>query len=110
LTPGHREVWQGIRHAAEKLLANSKSWKSSKGKWFAVAERYIREEEAHSSPAQADIVDCVECSGKKAAIAKCRELIRKHANQFDERVTVDVQMYPEIVWLALPFGKDVEPE
>jgi hypothetical protein len=94
-TPGYREVWQGIRHAAEKLLAISKARKSSKGKWFAVAERFIQGE-GHSSAAQADIVDCVECNGKKAAIAKCRELIKKHADEFDERVTVEVQMYPEI--------------
>ena len=110
MTPGHREVWQGIRRAAEKLLAISKAQKSSKGKWFAVAERYIRDDESRSSAAQADVVECVECRGKKAAVAKCRELIKRYADQFDARVTVEVQMYPEIEWLALPFGKDLEPE
>ena len=108
-TPGYREVWQGIRHAAENLLAISKARKSSKGKWFAVAERYIWEEVDHSSATRAEFVECVECKGKKAATAKCRELIKKYADQFDERVTVELQIYPEIEWLALTFSQDHEP-
>ncbi len=106
--PGHREVWQGLRRAADKILAISKARKSSKGKWFAVAERFIQYE-VQPPTARSDIIESVECSGKKAAIARCRELIKNHADEFDELVTVEVQMYPEIEWLALPSSQDHEP-
>ncbi len=107
--PGYREVWQGIRRAAEKRLAISAAWKLSKGKWFAVAERMTLER-ARSSFAQDVIIESVECGGKKAAVAKCRELIKKYANEFDERVSVEVQMYPEIEWLASPSNRGLDSE
>ncbi len=106
---GALEIWEGIRAAAEKILAVHKARRSNKGKWFAVVERAIWRPGA-STTGRVDVLDHARCNGRKAAITKCREFLRKYADQFDENSSIDVQMYPEIEWLALPYSKDLEPE
>lgn len=90
-------IWEGVARAAERELERRRAWKARKGRWYAVVERTVWEGHDRSR-GRSDVMEWVEAAGKDAAVEAGRELLRKHADQFDENTTVDVEIYPEIDW------------
>lgn len=91
------ELWKGIIAAAEKRLEIRRIRRAGKGKWFAAVEKMVSEPEP-SHMAECITLEYQECDGKEAAIAAARELLAKHAHEFDELVEVEARVYPEIEW------------
>ena len=89
-------IWLGLAAAAEKRLDVLKARRSTKGKWYAVAEFTVWE--TGNRAGRHDILEEVECNGRKAAVTAARELLKKHAHYFDERTTIEANIYPEIEW------------
>ena len=90
------EIWRGIVGAARLQLETRRRWRTGKGKWRAIIERIDADEDMVTSGGVATTLGSVEVEGKKAAVAKTQEFLRRHADQFTERSTLEAYIEPVI--------------
>jgi predicted RNase H-like HicB family nuclease len=89
--------WKGVIGTAEKELEVRAARKSSKGKWFAAVEAFIAEPGARGL-ARSSTIEFRECDGRVKAVAAAREMLAKHAVNFDVGISIEARLYPEIEW------------
>jgi hypothetical protein len=89
------KIYAGILDGIEFEIARHRAWNRNKGTWYAVCQ--IVDEEADDRW-RCDEVEEIKCASKREAEAACRKLLKKYADHFSERSTVDVEMRPQIEW------------
>ncbi|MBT4689829.1 MAG: hypothetical protein HOK21_15155 [Rhodospirillaceae bacterium] len=88
-------VWEGIRIAAEKTLAIKQDQGRKSGKWIAVVRAFVVHPDYDSrNVRRLDDLETMECNGRDAAVATCREYLRKYADHFDYGTEIEATVYP----------------
>lgn len=92
--PSEAPIWKGIASAAEHQLSVLKARRTKKGVWIAEATATIW----RGNAGETSCLEHVQCKGRDAAVKAGRALLKKHADQFNDYTTVEVQIMPEIEW------------
>jgi hypothetical protein len=90
-------LWESIAAAAEKQIAVNKAWRSPKGKWHAMATQTLWKDQSRTE-GTVSMIETAECSGREEAVARCREMLSKHAHMWSDLVSIEVEVVPAIEW------------
>ena len=90
-------LWESLAAAAEKQIEVNKAWRSPKGKWHAMATQTVWKQPTRSEGI-VSVIETAECSSRDEAVARCREMLRKHADKWSDLVSIDAEVVPDIEW------------
>lgn len=106
LTPtgeGDEHLWRGVKACAEWQLEARRARRSKRGTWYVRVDRMVRDP-GEDTVWSGKLLELQACDGRDAAVAVAREFLAKHAIGFDHDIRIEVEVCPEIEWVAPGMG------
>ncbi len=92
---GAASIWLGFAAHADRAREIKRRRRSGKGIWYAVLHVWDRDPDRSMTEVRTFEE---RCEGKKAAIVAAREMLRKHADKFDDQFSINAEVLSELEW------------
>jgi len=99
-----RCLLEGIKTEIEQELAIRCAWQTGEGRWFAIATKKQAEDHKKSSTL-VEQIELVECDGIQSAFKAIGKLNEKYADLFDEKISVELEIMPELEYRKEVLGE-----